>query len=261
MIKNRSTSTPRLLLWAIVAAVTAAPAWAQHEIAIAVDIEAGLHVYRAYCFTCHGPEGASVPGVDFRRGEFRHGSTRQEIAATIRNGIPGTAMPANNLDQDDLRRVMAYITSLHDFQASTVKLGDAARGSELFHGKGQCLTCHRVETQGSRVGPDLSDIGSYRRAGELEQSLVDPDAVIAPENRYFHVALKNGASFTGKLLNQDIFTMQFMNEKEQLVSLEKSDIRESALVSKSPMPSYKSRLSSQELADVVSYLRSLKCRP
>ena len=71
-------------MWALAAAAMAAPAWAQHEIAIAVDVESGLHVYRAYCFTCHGPEGASVPGVDFRRGEFRHGSTRQELMATIR---------------------------------------------------------------------------------------------------------------------------------------------------------------------------------
>jgi len=70
--------------------------------------------------------------------------------------------------------------------------------------------------------------------------------------------MKNGTTFTGKLLNQDTFTMQFMNAKEQLVSLQKSDIRESSFVSKSSMPSYKDKLNSQELADVVSYLISLK---
>jgi mono/diheme cytochrome c family protein len=52
--------------------------------------------------------------------------------------------------------------------------------------------------------------------------------------------------------------MQFMNSKEQLVSLQKSDIREFTFQNKSPMPSYKDKLSSQELADVVSYLISLK---
>jgi hypothetical protein len=52
--------------------------------------------------------------------------------------------------------------------------------------------------------------------------------------------------------------MQFMNPNEQLVSLQKSDIREYTFLSKSPMPSYKDKLSSQELADVVSYLISLK---
>src|SRR5581483_9596493 len=108
------------------------------------------------------------------------------------------------------------------------------------------------------VGPDLSDIGSYRRAGELEQSLTDPDAEIAPENRFFRVAMKNGTTFTGKLLNQDVFTMQFMNEKEQLVSVQKSDLREYTFISKSSMPSYKSKLSPQEIGDVIAYLISLK---
>jgi len=35
-------------------------------------------------------------------------------------------------------------------------------------------------------------------------------------------------------------------------------LREFAFVEKSPMPSYKDKLSSQELADLVSFLASLK---
>ncbi|MEO8048860.1 MAG: PQQ-binding-like beta-propeller repeat protein [Acidobacteriota bacterium] len=41
----------RALVWMLYALATlllATPAWAQHEIAIAVDIESGLHVYRGY---------------------------------------------------------------------------------------------------------------------------------------------------------------------------------------------------------------------
>jgi cytochrome c oxidase cbb3-type subunit III len=258
MIKNRNTSALRLLLWALVAAVTAAPAWAQHEIAIAVDIEAGLHLYRAYCFSCHGPEGASVPGVDFRRGEFRHGSTRQELMATIRNGIPGTAMPANNLDQDDLRRVMAYITSLHDFQASSVKLGDAPRGSELFHGKGQCLTCHRVETQGSRVGPDLSEIGATRSADFLQRTLLDPTGAMLPQDRFVRGVTRDGKAITGRRLNENTDTVQMIDEHENLVSLVKADLREYSSLKTSPMPTYKDKFSADEMADILAYLVSLK---
>jgi putative heme-binding domain-containing protein len=258
MTKNRNTSTLQLLLWVLAAAVTAAPAWAQHEIAIAVDIEAGLHVYRAYCFSCHGPEGASVPGVDFRRGEFRHGSTRQEMAAIIRNGIPGTAMPANNLDQDDLRQVMAFITSLHDFQASTVKLGDAARGAELFKGKGQCLTCHRVETQGSRVSPDLSEIGATRSADFLRRTLLDPTAAMLPQDRFVRGVTKDGKVIMGRRLNENTDTVQLIDEHENLVSLVKADLREYSSLKTSPMPSYKDKFTADEMADVLAYLVSLK---
>jgi mono/diheme cytochrome c family protein len=40
----------------------------------------------------------------------------------------------------------------------------------------------------------------------------------------------------------------------------KSDLRDHGFVEKSPMPSFKDKLDAQELADVVSYLVSLKAR-
>ena len=53
--------------------------------------------------------------------------------------------------------------------------GDAARGKAIFEGKGGCVQCHRVGANGSRVGPDLSDIGALRRTVEIERSLLDPN--------------------------------------------------------------------------------------
>lgn len=250
--------TKRWLMWAGLLALALMPLQAQHEIAIAVDVESGLHVYRAYCFTCHGPEGASAPGVDFRRGEFRHGSSRQELMATIRNGIPGTAMPANNLDGDDLRRVMAYITSLHDFQASNVTLGNAERGSELFRGKGQCLTCHRVETQGSRVGPDLSEIGATRSAAFLERTLLDPTGAMLPQNRFVRGVTKDGKVIIGRRLNENTDTVQLIDEHENLLSFPKADLREYSSLRTSRMLSLKDKFSSAELGDLLAYLVSLK---
>ena len=52
--------------------------------------------------------------------------------------------------------------------------------------------------------------------------------------------------------------MQILDSKERLVSLQRSDLRESGFVNESPMPSYRGKLSTQELADVVAYLLSLK---
>ena len=64
---------------------------------------------------------------------------------------------------------------------------------------------------------------------------------------------------TGRLLNIDSFTVQMLDSKEQLRSFMKSDLRDFGFVA-SPMPSFKGRLSGQEIADVVSYLVSLKDR-
>lgn len=231
---------------------------AQHSYTPA-DIENGARLYRGNCINCHGPDGDFIPGVDFSNGKFIRAVSDDDIAHVIINGVPGAGMPAHNFSQPQAELVVAYLRSL----ATTAShysgpAGDQARGRALVEGKGQCLGCHRVNGNGSRVGPDLSDIGSYRRAGELEQSLLDPDASIAPENRYFRVVMKNGTTFTGRLLNRDPFTMQLIDSKEHLVSVQNSDIRESTFLSKSPMPSYKGKLSPQELADVVSYLISLK---
>ncbi len=231
---------------------------AQHSFTPA-DVENGARLYSGNCVNCHGPDGDFIPGVDFSHGKFIRAVSDEDIARVIIQGVAGAGMPAHNFTGAQADLVVAYLRSLAATAShSSAAAGDKARGKAVFEGKGQCLTCHRIEGKGSRVGPDLSDIGTFRRAGELEKSLLDPNADIAPVNRFFRVVMKNGTTFTGKLLNQDTFTMQFMNSNEQLVSLQKSDIREWSFVTKSSMPSYKDKLSSQELADVVSYLISLK---
>ena len=111
---------------------------------------------------------------------------------------------------------------------------------------------------GSRVGPDLSDIGSLRRTAEIEQSLLDPNAEVLPQNRFYRVVTKQGETITGRLLNLDTFTVQMLDSKERLLSLQRSDLREAAFLKDSPMPSYRGKLSTQELSDVVAYLDSLK---
>ncbi len=232
--------------------------WAQHTYTPA-DVENGARLYRGNCVNCHGPDGDFIPGVDFSHGKFLRAVSDDDIARVIIQGVAGAGMPAHNFTDAQAELVVAYIRSLaataSHYSGAT---GDKERGKAIVAGKGQCLGCHRINGNGSRVGPDLSDIGAYRRAGELEQSLLDPDAAIAPENRFFRVVKKDGTGFSGRLLNQDTFTMQFLTDREQLVSVEKSDLREASFVGKSPMPSYRGKLSSQELADVVAYLVSLK---
>jgi len=93
----------------------------------------------------------------------------------------------------------------------------------------------------------------------LERSLVDPTAEVVPAGRFYRVVTKDGATVTGRLLNIDTYTVQMIDTKEQLRSFTKANLKESGFIA-SPMPSYKSTFNAQELADVVSYLVSLKGR-
>lgn len=233
-----------------------APVRAQHE--TASDIEDGGRVFQQSCANCHGPDGDQIAGIDLGRGQFRRPMTDQDLVRTIRTGIPGTPMPASNMPEEQAAKVVAYLRSVAAASHSTSAAGDASRGHGLFDGKGTCLMCHRVNTSGSRLGPDLSEIGQRRRAVDLQRSLVEPDAEVLGNNRSYRAVLKDGSTVTGRLLNLDTFSVQLLDSKEQLRSFVKSDLRDHGFIEKSPMPSFKDKLTSQELADIVSYLVSLK---
>ncbi|HEY6509367.1 MAG TPA: c-type cytochrome [Vicinamibacterales bacterium] len=246
------------LLALVVALVLGASASAQqHE--TAADIEDGGRVFRGSCANCHGQDGDQVPGVDLGRGQFKRAQTDQELIAIIQKGIPDTAMPATNFSPEQAARVVAYLRSVAASKRGGSVVGDAARGKAVFDGKGSCSTCHRVGAAGSRVGPDLSGIGRVRRAAELEQALVDPDSEVQATNRTYRVVARDGTVTTGRLLNLDSFSVQLLDTRERLQSFLKSDLRDHGFAP-SPMPSYRTRLTAQEIADVVTYLVSLKER-
>jgi putative heme-binding domain-containing protein len=230
---------------------------AQHEYPQA-DIENGQRLYVANCTYCHGPDGDQIPGVDLAHGKFKRATTDAEIISIIRNGIPNTGMPAHTINESQISTIVAYLRSLAAIPTATLPGGDAARGKAIFEGKGGCLNCHRVLDKGSRLGPDLSDIGMVRRTAELEKSVLDPNDIVLPQHRFFRVVTKSGTTVTGRLLNQDTFTVQIMDEKQKLLSFPKSDLKEFTMIKSSAMPSFKDKLSSKELADLVTYLASLK---
>jgi putative heme-binding domain-containing protein len=237
--------------------VVAGALFAQHGYTPA-DVENGGRLFRTNCQSCHGVNGDLQPGVDLGHGKFRRATADEEVAAIILKGIPGTGMPPGNFTESQALSIVAYLRSMAASSNVVVTAGDPARGQEIFEGKGQCLNCHRVRTTGSRVGPDLTDIGILRRTAELQRSLVDPDAEVLAANRYYRVVTKDGQTVIGRLLNEDTFSVQLIDTKENLRSFQIADLREHAFVAKSPMPSYKDKLTPAELSDVVGYLTSLK---
>jgi putative heme-binding domain-containing protein len=244
-------------------AVGVAVAAAQEHSYTQADIENGARLYQSSCAGCHGPNGDMVPGIELQRGQFRRATNDSEIMRLIQSGIPGTTMPPSSFTDAQAGSIVAFLRTAAPASASgrggvTIARGDAAKGQAIFEGKGRCATCHRVNGSGPRLAPDLSEIGTIRPAGELRQKLVDPNATIRPGNRYIDAVTRSGSKISGRLLNQDTFTIQLLDSNERLVSLSRSDLRDVSFVKDSTMPSYRETLSPDELADIVAYLVTLK---
>ncbi len=222
------------------------------------DVEAGQRLYGPQCQVCHGAQGDGVPGIDLKLGRFRRSSSDADLARVITTGVPGTGMPAFVLRPEELTSIVAFIRAGFDPASAAVRVGDAARGRALFTGKAECAGCHRVNGVGPRVAPDLSDIGSIRTLAALQRALLTPEQALLPIHRPVTVVMRDGRRFAGRRLNEDTYSVQIIDEQENLVSLHKADVREIAVASKGEMPSYAGRLTEGELADVIAYLVSLK---
>jgi len=222
------------------------------------DIVHGARLYAENCDRCHGPNGTGVSGVDFKSGKFRHAATDRQLTAVITSGFPESGMPPFHLDAADLTGLVAYIRNMNTLDRGSLKPGDAARGQAVFEGKGACLNCHRVNGKGSRKAPDLSDIGAVRSAGSIERSLVEPSVQMMPINRPVHILTRNGKAIDGRRVNEDTYTVQIADQEGRLWSLQKSELREFTVSTKSNMPSYKGELTPAEMSDLVTYLLTLK---
>lgn len=222
------------------------------------DIERGAQLYDEFCSACHGDDGDAVPAVNLMSGQFRHATTDQNLRRIITRGIPGSGMPPGTYTNADLVALVAYVRNMRDYDGGVATLGDAGRGRAIYEGKGDCASCHRVAGRGSRSGPDLTSIGAIRGAGSMRETLLDPTGNMLPHNRTLRAVTRGGEVITGRRLNEDTFTVQILDERERLISLDKADLQELTPLAASPMPSYAETLTETEIADLLAYLVTLK---
>ncbi|HUE55116.1 MAG TPA: c-type cytochrome [Candidatus Udaeobacter sp.] len=235
--------------------------------------KAGESQFRANCAFCHGLGArGGGRGPDLTRAQKRHGNGDADLFRTINEGVPGTAMPPNGATQqgvgmteEEIWQVISYIRSVQ-VKAPVQPMGNAAHGKELFYGSASCSTCHMVQGKGGRLGPDLSTTGSARSTSYLVESIREPSRRLAQgiseamkefsqEYETVKVETADGQKFMGVVLNEDHFTLQMMDTRENLRLFEKDKLKSFEKTRESLMPAYDQKtLSDKEMQDILAYL-------
>ena len=234
-----------------------------------VAIHQGKATFRMFCSMCHGLDASGGSrGPDLTAGRWTHGSSAAAVFRTIREGVPGTDMPENgNLLEEEVWSIVAYLRSLSAASAAPVE-GNREAGERIFFGSGICSQCHMVNGKGGRLGPDLSRIGAARRPQHLAESIRDPNKEVTVRNPFTEVTLgyqtvrvvtKGGRRITGVRRNEDSFSIQLMDQREEIHLLLMKDLREVIYERRSLMPEYTEQmLSDKELQNLLAYLDRLR---
>src|SRR6266851_5473064 len=235
----------------------------------------GESQFRANCAFCHGLGArGGARGPDLSRAQKRHGNSDAELFRTINEGVPGTAMPPNGATQqgvgmteEEIWQVISYIRSV-EVKASAQQTGNAARGKQLFNGSAVCATCHMIQGKGGRLGPDLTATASSRSTEYIVDSVRNPSRRLAQglseamkefsqEYETVTVTDERGQKFQGVVLNEDNFTLQMIDTREQVHLFEKEKLRSVDKSRESLMPKYDEKtLPEKDLQDIVAYLLS-----
>ena len=224
-----------------------------------LDLADGKATFRSNCAFCHGLTGGGGRGPALNTGRFLHGSTDDDIKTVISGGVPGTTMPSFEFEKEELDHLVAYVRSLSGLGAGaqpTPVAGSAVRGRQVYERSG-CSGCHRIGTEGSVYGPDLTRIGAGRSLQYIRESILNPSADIPEDYTGVTVITRDGKRVTGVRINEDTFTVQLRDASQNFRMFQKDEVQQVIHETKSLMPAYGS-LSQEDLQNLLAYLESLQ---
>ena len=251
----------------------ATPAWAQQQPATGAQaVSQGKALYDQHCTACHGANagaGERAPAIVSTATSMRGQRSDAQLMAIVKNGIPGSAMPAwgNRLSDGDIANIGAFIHALRGNALDNPLPGDVAHGEAVFWGKGGCGSCHAISGRGNVVGPDLTNIAAIRKSTAISDTLTKAEHRVygdggvhlpsPPPMEYEPVTVvtKAGQTIQGVMRNQDAWSVQFVSLDGKLHSFDRAELRSVAIKPGSIMPTdYDKRLTTDEFKDLMAFL-------
>jgi hypothetical protein len=134
--------------------------------------------------------------------------------------------------------------------------GDAAHGWRIFQAAG-CADCHAVAGRGSRVGPELTNLGQTQSRAQLLQSILEPSRDIGPLYAAWQVLTTDGRTLRGIKLNgggvNERYRYLAEDGSEFSLPFEEIEVQRPADVSLMPSGLHR-RLQPEELRDLLQFL-------
>jgi len=192
-----------------------------------------------------GEVAASEIGVTCRSRLILHGSAEIRRRAARLLDTPS--------DAERLEVIEQYRTKL-------TWPADAARGRAVF--LAQCAQCHRLENEGTDVGPDLLAL-TDRSPEALLVSILDPNRIVEPRYVEYSAVTTSGHVLSGIIAAETGNAVTLIDAQAARHTLLRSDLDELVSTGRSLMPTGTEALldQPQELLDLIAYLRSLEPDP
>jgi putative heme-binding domain-containing protein len=145
------------------------------------------------------------------------------------------------------------------FLKSASLAGDRARGRAVF--EKTCATCHRADGVGIEVGPNLATV-TARSPEDLLVQILDPNREVAPGFVNYNVATDDGRVISG-LIAEETGTSLTLKRAEGVTEIvPRARIENVSATGLSVMPEgLESGLSTQDLADLIAFIRGIPAVP
>ena len=122
----------------------------------------------------------------------------------------------------------------------------------FFRNTTLCATCHQVKGEGRAFGPDLTRIGTRATRAQLLDHILHPSKVIHPEFQ-----LRKAGNHVGLIVRRNDRELILRDAAGQQHTLPAKTNTQVLPASAMP-PGLLATLTTQQAADLLAYLRSLK---
>jgi putative heme-binding domain-containing protein len=142
---------------------------------------------------------------------------------------------------------------VQDYQEVLELAGDVERGRQAFDR--ECAKCHLAQAERGRIGPDLSGVNN-RNMDTLLNDILNPSSAIQDRYTNYILETNDGRIHDGLIVSESAAAVTIRGEAQDVTVL-RENIKDLRASSVSLMPEgLEESLSRQDLADVISYLRS-----